>query len=95
MQYAETWYNGNYTRILYKNAQNSSQRIGEFLKLLGSERIHRKFFKEYIEKTYEDTRGILVDSTGLPDEINFPFSAWGVTTKEKVNKKQDCLWLLI
>ncbi|GHV45833.1 hypothetical protein FACS1894204_06090 [Synergistales bacterium] len=77
MQYAETWASGNYASILYKDATISSQQISGFLKALGSEKLWRKFFKSYIGKTIGEKTGVIVDSTGLPNEINFPLSAWG------------------
>lgn len=77
MQYASTWLRGNYACILHKNADLSSQRISEFLKMLGTERVWRKFFKAYLEKTIGTKTGVIVDSTGLPNEIDFPLSAWG------------------
>jgi transposase len=77
MQYAEIWLNGNYACVLHKNANLSSQRISEFLKLLGKEQIWRRFFKEYLGKLIGSKTGIIVDSTGLPNEIDFPLSAWG------------------
>jgi hypothetical protein len=77
MQYAQTWANGNYISILCKNADLASQRISEFLKKLGKEIVWRRFFKSYIGKLVGDKTGVIVDSTGLPNEIDFPLSAWG------------------
>ena len=77
MQYAETWSEGNYVSLLYKKANLSSQRISEFLKKLGNEAVWREFFASYIGKIIGDKTGVIVDSTGLPNEINFPLSAWG------------------
>ena len=77
MQYAQTWASGNYVSILYKNASLSSQEISVFLKKLGSERLWRKFFTAYITKTIGEKTGVVLDSTGLPNEIDFPLSAWG------------------
>ena len=77
MQYVEKWAEGNIVSTLYKNADLSSQRISDFLKKLGSEHLLRKFFKLYIEKIAGNKAGIIIDSTGLPNEINFPLSAWG------------------
>jgi transposase len=77
MQYAQTWARGNYASVLYKDAGISSQQISVFLKELGSERLWRKFFKAYIEKTVGEKTGVIVDSTGLPNEIDFSLSAWG------------------
>jgi transposase len=77
MRYAHIWYSGNYACILHKEADLSSQRISDFLKKLGSEKVWRTFFKEYLEKIVGSKTGIIVDSTGLPNEIDFPLSAWG------------------
>ena len=77
MQYAQTWSEGNYVSQLYKNADLSSQRISDFLKKLGKEAVWRSFFTSYIAKIIGEKSGVIVDSTGLPNEINFPLSAWG------------------
>jgi transposase len=77
MQHVQTWSSGNYASVLYKNATLSSQQISVFLKKLGNERVWRKFFKSYIEKTVGEKTGVIVDSTGLPNEIDFPLSACG------------------
>jgi hypothetical protein len=77
MQHAQTWARGNYASVLYKDADVSSQQISVFLKELGNERLWRKFFQSYIKKTVGEKTGIIVDSTGLPNEIDFPLSAWG------------------
>ena len=77
MQYANTWLRGNFAGLLHTSADLSSQRISEFLKMLGAERVWRQFFKEYLEKLIGSKTGIIVDSTGLPNEIDFPLTAWG------------------
>ena len=77
MRHAQTWTRGNYASLLYKNAGLSSQQISAFLKKLGKEKIWRDFFKSYIKKIAVGKTGIVIDSTGLPNEINFPLSAWG------------------
>jgi hypothetical protein len=77
MQHAGTWVAGNYASVLYKNSNLSSQQISVFLKKLGDERLWRAFFKSYIEKNTGDRTAVIVDSTGLPNEIDFPLSAWG------------------
>ena len=65
--YAETWWDGNYARILFPGAKLQSQRVSEFLEILGDEEIQRVFFKEYLTVLYgnQKTTGILIDSTGL------------------------------
>ena len=77
MRHAQTWARGNYASLLYKNTGLSSQQISTFLKKLGKEKIWRDFFKSYIKKIAVGKTGIVIDSTGLPNEINFPLSAWG------------------
>jgi hypothetical protein len=77
MHHAETWATGNYASALYKNSDLSSQQISVFLKKLGDEKLWRAFFKSYIEKTAGGKTAIIVDSTGLPNEIGFPLSSWG------------------
>jgi len=77
MRHAQTWTRGNYASLLYKNAGLSSQQISAFLKKLGKEKTWRDFFKSYIKKIAAGKTGVVIDSTGLPNEINFPLSAWG------------------
>lgn len=77
MQYVESWALGNAVSTLYPAAQLSSQRISDFLKKLGKENVWRKFFKDYIERVTGERVGIIIDSTGLPNEIDIPLSAWG------------------
>jgi hypothetical protein len=77
MQYAQAWAEGNYARILFKNANLSSQRISDFLKYLGEERVQRTFFTQYLSLLSGKPIGTLIDSTGLPNEIDFPLNAWG------------------
>jgi transposase len=75
--YASNWYDGNYAKILFKNAKLSSQEISNFLKYLGREDVQRRFFRKYLPQACKDETGIIIDSTGLPNEINFPLCAWG------------------
>ena len=77
MQYVESWSRGNAVTLLFPNASLSSQRISEFLKKLGKEQIWRKFFKAYISCVTGEKVGVIIDSTGLPNEIDIPLSAWG------------------
>jgi transposase len=77
MQYAESWSLGNYCSHLYPEANLKSQRISDFLKGLGNERLWRSFFAEYIASITGEKTGIIIDSTGMPNEIDFPLSAWG------------------
>jgi Transposase len=66
--YADTWWTGNYASILFPQAKLQSQRVSEFLVMLGEEEVQRAFFHEYLAAIYGNsngTSGILIDSTGL------------------------------
>jgi transposase len=76
MQHAQTWLEGNYANQLFKDINFSTQKITELLKHIGNEHLHRDFFKQYLQKTYKK-QGIIIDSTTLPNNINFPFTAYG------------------
>lgn len=81
------WYSGNYVRILYPKANLESQRISDLLASIGEESSYRAFFKEYakllVHRRQDETAGveaysgedILIDSTGLPNNIHFPLTA--------------------
>ena len=75
-RYAQIWWEGSYARLLYPNVSLASQRISEALKMIGEERLQRNFFHEYLRYIAPLCgRGILVDSTGLPNDICFPLTA--------------------
>jgi hypothetical protein len=75
--YANSWWEGSYARILYPNANLSSQRISDFLGAIGEERAMRMFFDGYLQTIGGKGPGvnILIDSTGLPNSIHFPLTA--------------------
>ncbi|MDR1110421.1 MAG: transposase [Deltaproteobacteria bacterium] len=75
--HAHDWWEGSYARILYPDANLTSQRISDFLSTIGDESPIRAFFREYIKIVglSGDTCNILIDSSGLPDSIHFPLSA--------------------
>ena len=74
--YAQTWWEGSYARVLFANAQLVSQRISDTLHRLGDEQLQREFFKEYLQYiSIQCSGGIIVDSTGLPNDIHFPLTA--------------------
>jgi len=86
-RHAEDWWEGSYTRILYPKANLKSQRLSEFFRRLGNEAIQRRFFDNYLESLCKGRRvGVLIDSTGMPNDICFPLTAVsthnGVTNKE-------------
>ena len=76
--HAQSWWEGSYARILYPRANLTSQRISDFLAAIGDEYTQRGFFHEYfklLEQTGVDTGNVLIDSTGLPNNIHFPLTA--------------------
>lgn len=75
--YADTWWSGNYARMLFPEAKLQSQRVSEFLAMLGDEGAQRMFFDEYLAAIYGPcggTSGILIDSTGLPNSSKMPLT---------------------
>jgi hypothetical protein len=75
-RYALTFWEGSYSRILFPDADVESQRISEFYQWIGDEYYHREFFKAYIKHIRINIgTGILVDSTGLPNDIQIPITA--------------------
>lgn len=78
--HALDWYSGSYARIVYPTARLESSRISDMLRALGSETVQRKFFNAYVsylkKETPEERKGyILIDSTGLPNDIRLPITA--------------------
>jgi hypothetical protein len=75
--YAHDWWAGSYLRMICPNAKVESQRVSEFFAALGDERVQRLFFPKYLAKISEGQKnhGILVDSTGMPNNIHFPLTA--------------------
>ena len=82
MRFSKTWFEGNYAKICYPNVDLSSQRISDFLKLLGDENLQRKFFKQYIPAYAESNEGIIIDATSLPNQIHMPITQWGLSGEE-------------
>ena len=74
---AEDWLAGSYASILFPKAQLQSQRVSELLRELGDEAVVRAFFMRYLRKVIPKDRktGILIDSTGLPNNIDFYLTA--------------------
>jgi hypothetical protein len=75
--YAEEWWEDSYAKFLYPKAQMKSQRISEFLSRLGEEENFRNFFHAYLTFLTDKQKevGILIDSTGLPNDIKIPLTA--------------------
>ena len=92
--YAQLWWEGSYARLLYPNASLQSQRVSEALKAIGNERLQRDFFHKYLDYIAPLCgKGILVDSTGLPNDIHFPLTAINNQGKEINNETRLILVL--
>lgn len=85
MYFAQTWFEGSYTKIIYKE-NLSSQRISDFLKILGKEDVLRKFFKIYLQDKVANIKGIILDATSLPNQIHMPLTEWGIN-REEIDKQ--------
>jgi hypothetical protein len=75
--YAERWFAGSYAQYLYPKAVISSPRISEFMGRLGNEETKRAFFDLYIpylKALPGVSENVLIDSTGLPNDIHFEYS---------------------
>lgn len=71
------WYEGNIVRLLYPKANLTSQRISDFLTSIGSPEKQMAFQKAYIDyvmQHYKKDKNILIDSSGLPNNIHFPLT---------------------
>jgi hypothetical protein len=77
MRFVGDWYGGNYVRCLFPKAKVGSQEISKFLSYLGEERIQRAFFASYIPLIQKGASSVVIDSTGLPNEINMAVTDWG------------------
>jgi hypothetical protein len=73
----QIWYSGNYACLLFPKAQLDGRRLSEFLKRLGNESIQRKFFELHLSKIVGIERDVIIDSTGLPNEIDTSISQFG------------------
>lgn len=70
--YAKTWQEGSFASVLYPRADLHSPRISDFLEALGRDEIRRTYFQSHIKWIKEnicDDPAILIDSTGLPNDI--------------------------
>ena len=76
--YALDWYSGNIVSLLYPNAAMTSQRISDFLTAIGTTENRIKFQRAYINfvrKNYTKDNNVLIDSSGLPNNIKFPLTS--------------------
>lgn len=77
--HVEDWYEGSYACCLYPKARVTGQRISELLRKLGDPVFQRLFFREWFRLITQDhtvaKKSVLIDSTGLPNNIHFPLTA--------------------
>lgn len=75
------WYEGNIVSLLYPKANLTSQRISDFLSSIGTPEKQMDFQKAYpgyVLEHYEHDKNILIDSSGLPNNIHFPYTCWNI-----------------
>ncbi|MCL2475259.1 MAG: transposase, partial [Chloroflexi bacterium] len=77
MRHAQLWYQGNAANIIFKEASLSTQSVSNFLNTIGAEKLQRLFFKTYLKSICLDKSTLIIDSTGLPNQINMPITDWG------------------
>ena len=77
MKYIQTWYDGNYVKLIYPNLNLSSQRISDYFLEFGREDLQRDFFKQYFNLFSTAKKGIIIDATSLPNQIHMPLTVWG------------------
>ena len=93
-RYAEDWWEGSYASVLFPNAKLRSQRISEFYAKIGEEEAQRRFFSKYLPLTCKNNQaGVLIDSSGLPNDICFPLTA--VNTHNGVTSNEARLLLVV
>lgn len=93
MKYTKIWYEGNIAKILFKDNDFSSQRISEFLGNIGDEERQREFFKAYVSPFVSSPKGIIIDTTALPNQIHLPFNVWGYHN-ENIDKQIKFLFVI-
>lgn len=77
MRNVEAWYDGNVVKILFPNATVNTQRISEFLGIIGKENLQQSFFKDYLKSICGNKSGLIIDSTALPNQVDMPVTDWG------------------
>jgi len=77
MCHVQPWYEASFVSQLFQGANISSQNISRVFTYLGEENVQRAFFAAYIPLVCKDKSGVVIDSTGLPNQINMPVTDWG------------------
>jgi hypothetical protein len=75
--HANAFLNQTYASILYPEADLTSQGISRYLAKLRIDAIRRDFHRRYIAMMYPEGKpvGVLIDSTGLPNDIDLHITA--------------------
>jgi transposase len=76
------WYEKSYVKLLYPNAAMSSGALSIFLSEIGKDYNYKKFFNLYLNYLINNDNTsklidfpLLIDSTGLPNDIKIPITA--------------------
>jgi transposase len=93
MYNCDSWLEGNIAKKIFPNSKVSSQRISTLVKTLGDQNLQIAFFKNYIDKFFPSSRGILIDSTALPSAINSAINTFGYSSG-KIERNVTCLMLV-
>ena len=68
------------------NADLSSQRVSELLAKLGNENVQRAFFRTYIADVSSTKGEVVIDSTGLENEIDIPLTEYSGKNNQNETK---------
>ncbi len=55
--------------------------------------LQREFFKNHISLLTGSKKGIIIDTTAMPNQIHFPFNAWGYHDSE-IDKQVKLLFVI-
>ena len=83
--HVNTWYEGSFESILYPKANQTSQRISDFMRSIGKSENVLKFFEnhmKWIKENISSDKAIIIDSTGLPNSIHMPLTAMSNHNKQ-------------
>ena len=85
----EIWYENNFIKYLYPKADLKSQRISEFLTKIGeinNEITFHSLYKKYLFEHCNLDYNVLIDSTGLKNDICFYYTTFSNHSGKKQNK---------
>ena len=73
MRHAAIWS----ANLIFPNAAMSTQNISNFLNVIGKEKLQQSFFKTYLTSICRGKSSLIIDSTGLPNQVNMSITNWG------------------